>query len=138
MKKGIFSPEADLLVLRAMNWLQDRQHYRIPAIAPYIAPTGKRRFSDKDKADLRDMAKHSGWQEVGGQAMREQSRYQTGGQVVGRTVWAGQPDWARGFGMSPAEISDALEKAIAGQRLGSKQRELIQSMVDALYEDRAQ
>lgn len=135
---GIFSIDADLVVLKAMNWLEDRKTYRIPAIAPYIAPTGKRRFSDKDKADLRDMAKHSGWQEVGGQAMRTRGEHgDFSGEVVGRTVWAGQPEWARGFGMSPAEISAALEKAIAGERLGSKQREIVQAMIDALYEERA-
>ena len=141
MKKGLFSTEADLVVLQAINWLEDRKHYRIPAIAPYIRPTGKRRFSDQDKRDLRDMAKHSGWQEVGGQAIRQRddlTGLEFSGDVIGRTSWVGQPEWAKGFGMSPADISQAVEKAIAGERLGSKQREIVQSMIEALYDERAQ
>ena len=145
--KGIFSVEADLVVIRAMNWLEDRKHYRIPAICPYVRPTGKRHFSDQDKAALRDMARHSGWQEVGGMGTGARSAFERSLGVksqeemneagMGRTHWVGQPEWARGFGMNPAEILAAVDKAIAGERLGSKQREIVQAMLEALYEERA-
>lgn len=148
MKKGIFSVQADLVVLQAMNWLEERKHYRIPAIAPYIRPTGKRRFSDQDKRDLRDMARHSGWQEVGGMGTGARTAFEARHGVktqeemnalgMGRTHWLGQPEWARGFGMNPAEILAAVDKAIAGERLGPKQREIVQAMMEALYEERAQ
>lgn len=145
---GLFSIEADLVVIEAVSWLQDRAYYRIPAIAPYIAPTGKRRFSAQDQADMRRMANESGWQEIGGRGtgagsyalerlgVRSAAEMNEAG--LGRTVWLGQPEWARGFGMSPVEIGHAVEKAIAGERLGSKQREVVQSMIDALYEQRAE
>lgn len=152
---GLFSIEADLVVMEATNWLQDRAYYRIPAIAPYIAPAGKRRFSEQDKADMRRMARESGWAEFGGKAAggNETLGHSVGGHWLtpsgksqrelnedgqGRTKWIGQPEWARGFGMSPEEIGHAVEKAIAGERLGSKQREVLQSMIDALYEQRAE
>lgn len=80
---------------------------------------------------LRVMADCSGWLEVGGRAIREPSDYQTGGDVVGRTVWFGKPDWARGFG-NVAQIRAIVEKAIAGKRkLCKQQRLLIEAM---LYE----
>jgi hypothetical protein len=80
---------------------------------------------------LRVMADCSGWLEVGGQAIREPGDYQTGGDVIGRTVWYGKPEWARGFG-NVAEIRAIVEKAIKGTRkLCKQQRLLIEAM---LYE----
>jgi len=67
-------------------------------------------------------------------AIREQSDYQTGGDVIGRTSWVGMPEWARGFGMNREEIRTAVEKAIAGKPLGSKQEQLIQTMLDVVAE----
>lgn len=151
MKKGLFSAEADLVVLQAMNWLGDRQHYRLPAVAPYIRPTGKRHFSEADKKAMRAMAKTAVWAEVGGRAAGHaeqnerlaqrlgftKSQRQINEEGNGRTHWVGMPEWAQGFGMNRDEITAAVEKAIAGERLGSKQRDLLQSMIDAIYEQRA-
>lgn len=83
---------------------------------------------------LREMARHAVWLERGGLAMRERSKYQTGGAVVGRTIWAGMPEWARGFGYDRAAIVAITEKAIAGARLGKRQRLLLQAMLDTIAE----
>lgn len=69
---------------------------------------------------LRLMAANSGHLERGGLAMREQSDYCNGGDVIGRTVWVGQPAWARGFG-TVQRITATVEKAIAGKRRLCKQ-----------------
>jgi hypothetical protein len=89
-------------------------------------------LSAHDCVVLREMAKHSGWVERGGLAIRKASAYQSGGEVIGRTSWVGQPEWARGFGYSKAEIQAITEKAIAGKRLGRKQRLLFQAMRDTM------
>lgn len=91
-------------------------------------------LSDSDRRTLRSMAEHSGWIERGGLAIREASKYQTGGDVIGRTSWVGQPEWARGFGYGKAEIKAIVEKAIAGKRLGSKQKLLFRGMLEVLAE----
>jgi hypothetical protein len=78
------------------------------------------------------MARHSGWQERGGRAIREAGDYQTGGAVIGRTVWVGMPAWAQGFGMDKRTIRATVEKAIAGKPLGRQQHALIQSMLAAI------
>jgi hypothetical protein len=83
-----------------------------------------------DNADmLRVMAANSGWIERGGLAIREPSRFQTGGEVVGRTGWVGQPEWARGFGMNQPEIIATVEKALSGKRLGKLQALLLDEMM---------
>lgn len=89
-------------------------------------------LSDVDKSTLREMAKHSGWVERGGLAIRKASKFQTGGEVIGRTSWVGQPEWARGFGYSKAEIQAIVEKRIAGKRLGKKQKLLIDVMLETM------
>ena len=145
---GLFSLEADLLVDAAIRWLEDRRHEVIPPITPFIRPTGKRPFTDQDCAALRAMAKTAVWQEVGGRAagasndwdakrlgLRDQRELNEEG--IGRTHWVGMPEWAQGFGMNREEITAAVEKAINGERIGSKQRNLLQSMIDALYETRS-
>lgn len=87
------------------------------------------RLRGPDFATLRAMAKTAVWQERGGRAIREAGQYQTGGAVVGRTVWVGMPDWAEGFGWDAPRIKAIVEKAIAGKPLGQKQRRLIAAML---------
>lgn len=97
----------------------------------------RRRFTQSEREMLRLMAKNSGWLEVGGRAVREQSDYQTGGDVIGRTQWIGKPDWAKastGANMTQAEISRAVELAIAGKPLGRKQKILVEGMLAELAE----
>lgn len=91
-------------------------------------------IAEADRHVLREMARHSGWIERGGRAIRAPSKYQAGGDVIGRTQWVGQPQWARGFGYSKADIEAITERGIAGKRLGRKQRLLFQTMRDVLAE----
>jgi len=83
-------------------------------------------MSDNDM--LRLMADHSGHLERGGLAMREASDYCTGGDVIGRTVWSGQPEWAQGLGLNRAQLKRAVERHLAGKRLGILQRTAVEAM----------
>jgi hypothetical protein len=93
------------------------------------SPLVRVRLHGSDFRTLRQMAKAANWSERGGRAIREAGDYQTGGQVIGRTVWVGMPEWAQGFGWDSAMIKAIVEKAIAGKPLGEKQRRLIASML---------
>lgn len=77
---------------------------------------------------LRLMAEHSGHLERGGLAMREASEHCTGGDVIGRTAWVGQPEWAQGLGLNRAQLKRAVERHLAGKRLGILQRTAVEAM----------
>ena len=128
----LFSPEADNIIAKAFAWLGERELYQPEPVAQGRIYREAMVFSDDEQRILRLLADNSGWIERGGMAIRERSDYLTGGDVVGRTNWVGQPDWAKGYGYDKAEIQNIAEKAIAGQRLGAKQVLLFQSMLDAL------
>lgn len=83
-------------------------------------------MSDSDM--LRLMAEHSGHLERGGLAIREASVHCTGGDVIGRTAWVGQPQWAQGLGLNRAQLKRAVERHLAGKRLGILQRTAIEAM----------
>lgn len=90
---------------------------------------------------LRTMASNSRHLERGGQLIRKEvpNRGLSGGGVsedLSRTAWVGQPEWAKGFGMTPAEIGTAVEKAIAGQRLGAKQGAIVETMIEEVHATR--
>lgn len=80
---------------------------------------------------LRAMSLRSGWAERGGHAIRDART----GEVKSRTVWAGKPDWARGFRYNVDEWCAIVEKAIAGKRLGRMQTLALQSMISELELD---
>jgi hypothetical protein len=151
-----FSPEADAIVASAFGWLADFRSIQLPPIEPFVRPPYqpakvKRRalaiveqrrrnafaFSPADVEALRLMAANCEHLEIGGRAMREQSDYATGGDVVGRTAWIGKPEWAEGWDMSGDEIRAAVEKAIAGDRLGHRQEALIKAMQEEIQSTRA-
>ena len=44
------------------------------------------------------------------------------------------PEWAKGLDMNNAEITAAVEKAIAAEKLGPRQRRLIRVMLDEIAE----
>ena len=133
----LFSPEADKAIAKAFAWLRERELYQPPEETHGRVYSRGMVFSADEQRILRIMAEHSGWLERGGMAIREVSDHQTGGDVIGRTQWIGQPEWAHGFGYEKAEIQIIVEKAIAGQRLGSKQVLLFQAMLDALADAQA-
>jgi hypothetical protein len=135
--KQLFTAEADKAIAEAFAWLARRELYVPEPIVKQVLYRQGMFLSEEDQRILRNMAEHSGWVEKGGRAIREASEYQAGGEVIGRTSWIGQPEWARGFGYNKAEIQAIVEKAIAGQRLASKQTLLIQAMLDVLAESKA-
>jgi hypothetical protein len=95
-------------------------------------------LSEDDSGILRDMAEHSGWVERGGLAIGARTSFdesrgiKSRAEMQARTSWVGQPEWARGFGYDKPEIMATVEKAIARERLGSKQALLIQVMVEVM------
>lgn len=146
---GAFSLEADLLVDAALRGIEEIKTRQVAPIVPFIRPNGKRPFTVADCAALRIMAANCGWIEQGGKGMggSDRASYYVAGKLIrpagktqqelndegnGRTQWVGQPEWAQGFDMNPEEIRAAVEKAIAGQRLGPRQRLLIQGMYEEI------
>jgi hypothetical protein len=89
---------------------------------------------------LRVMAANSGHLEIGGKAVH---KYDPRGmqfehEVIGRTRWIGQPEWARSCGMTSAQIIAAVEKAITGKRkLCKRQALLIEGMLFEIEATRA-
>lgn len=143
-----FSAEASEAIREAFTWLETRASKKADPIPAYRLYRQGMSLTDADKHLLRDLAKHSGWIERGGQMLRKydpnasdwERLYAQGqtGEVEGRTQWLGQPEWARGFGYSKADIQMIVEKAIAGEKLASKQTILIQTMLDVMAELQAQ
>jgi hypothetical protein len=135
--KDIFSKQANDTIAEAFAWLERRKLYVPEPVVPVRIYRQGMFLSDQDQRILRSMAESAVWIEKGGEAIREASKYQTGGEVVGRTVWAGMPDWAQGFGYDREQIKAIVEKAIKGERLASKQTTLFQAMLDSLSEANA-
>jgi hypothetical protein len=143
-----FSPEASEVIRQAFTWLEERANVKPEPVPAYRLYRPGMLFTEGEASTLRDYAKHSGWIERGGQMLRAydknasawERKYAQGktGEVSGRTSWVGQPEWARGFGYSKEEIMAIVEKAIAGERLASKQTILIQTMLDVMAELSAQ
>jgi hypothetical protein len=143
-----FSPEASDAIREAFTWLENRATQKADPIPAYRLYRRGMNLTDADKHLLRDLAKHSGWTERGGQLIRKydpnasdwERKFAIGqtGEVSGRTQWLGQPEWAHGFGYSKADIQMIVEKAIAGEKLASKQTVLIQTMLDVMAELQAQ
>lgn len=101
-------------------------------------PRRRVRLRGPDFATLRAMARTAVWAEIGGKAagwtgqynpLGAKSQRQMNEEGEGRTHWVGMPDFARGLGMSRAQIKATVEKAIAGKPLGEKQRRLITAML---------
>lgn len=132
--KELFSKEADNAIAEAFAWLERRKLYVPEPIIPVRIYRQGMFLSEQDQRILRSMAESAVWVERGGEAIREASDYQTGGDVIGRTVWAGMPEWAQGFGYDREQIKAIVEKAIKGEKLASKQTILFQAMLDSLAE----
>lgn len=97
---------------------------------------------------LRGMGERAGWAERGGQVIRrlesedESSRGLIGagqGDVVGRTQWLPKDDWwpGRPGAYNEDQTRAIIEKGIAGQRLGPRQREYFDYLVETADEFRA-
>lgn len=106
-------------------------------------PSGAERVAVPAEAHdmLRTMAEHSDWAERGGEkfgaktAFDERIGIASRDEVQGRSQWLGKPDWAKsgsGANYTKAEIKAVVEKAINGERLGPKQRLLVEGMLDEI------
>ena len=82
---------------------------------------------------LSAMAANSGWETRGGQLLRDADH-----KVVGRTTWIPRETW---FAELPERLNEAatveaVKKAIAGEKLGAKERRVVGYMLDAMGRER--
>ncbi len=86
------------------------------------------------RAELERMARNAGWAEKGGRLLRDESDNEVGtGRVIGRTAWVPKEDWwaQRGVNLNEAQTRKAVQKALAGEPLGSREQKLIDYMTRA-------
>jgi hypothetical protein len=105
-------------------------------------PLQKRLAADEELRDsLRSMAeRETGWAEVGGQMIRKEVNGGRGNESeISRTSWIGNSDWwaeRPGGGpngdrsLSEEAVKAAVDKALAGEKLGSLQQRTVQFMID--------
>lgn len=69
----------------------------------------------------------SGWWQEGGQLLRD-----VNDEVTGRTPWIPNAEWwpGRPGGYNAEEVQNIVRKALAGERLGSKQQALVEYMTE--------
>lgn len=104
---------------------------------PEIAEPPKREVADPRLTDteqqsiLRDLGREAGWEEFGGKLIRDPMS----GEAAGRTAWIGQ-EWYRAMQQipelrsSPEGVRAVIEKAIAGDKLGAKQKRVLEYLLD--------
>lgn len=83
------------------------------------------------RAELERMAKNAGWAEKGGRLLRDESDNEVEtGRVIGRTTWVPKEDWwaQRGVNLNEEQTRKAVQKALAGEPLGSREQKLIDYM----------
>lgn len=94
------------------------------------------------RAQLQAMADEGGWAQVGGRVIRESGTGPEEGQgslagtgegaVIGRTSWIPNAEWwpGRPVGYNTQQVKDIVAKALAGERLGPKQQQLLEYMTE--------
>jgi diguanylate cyclase (GGDEF)-like protein len=85
------------------------------------------------RAGLTAMKDETGQAEQGGRTLMNEA-----GEVTGRTPWVAKSEWwnDRPAGMSEREVHAAVDRALAGKQLGSRQAKLIRLMTD-VHDERA-
>lgn len=80
------------------------------------------------RSELETMAKNAGWQETGGRMMRDEE-----GNVTGRTSWIPREDWwpNRPDKLNPAQVQEAVRKALAGEPLKAAEKRTIDYMLES-------
>ena len=138
--RDVLPPTSYATVQSALSWLEECRNAPIEPIPQYKCYRPGYRFTSREVNILRQMAKQAVWQERGGLAIGARSRFEeehgakSRGEMQDRTVWVGMPEWAKGLDLNHAEITSAVEKAIAEQKLGPRQRRLIRVMLDEIAE----
>ena len=76
------------------------------------------------------MADNAGWEEIGGRVIMRDLEGNGRMTAVGRTPWAPKEEWFVGGLGSKEQIQTAVRKAINGEKLGDKQRQIVEYMLD--------
>lgn len=138
--RDVLPPASFAAVESALSWLQECRNAPIEPIPAYRCYRPGYRFTSRERSVLRQMAKSAVWQERGGlaigarSAFEEQHGAKSRGEMQARTVWVGMPEWAKNWDMNNGAITAAVDKAIEGEKLGPRQRRLIQAMMDEMAE----
>lgn len=107
---------------------------------PFAPRSSEERLDDAYfREQLTAMRGETGWSEVGGKLItRAAYDGDPNPEVVGRTAWLPRADWwpDRPAGMSEDEVQTAIEKALAGEELGPRQKELVDYLLDVASERR--
>jgi diguanylate cyclase (GGDEF)-like protein len=85
--------------------------------------------TDEDlRAGLTAMKSETGWAQTGGRLLRDA----TTDEVTGRTSWIPNADWwpGRPKGLKEQEVHAAVDKALTGQPLKKRERDMVAYMVD--------
>lgn len=99
---------------------------------PPGSPDYKPSLSDPDyRRELALMRDETGWAETGGRMIREPSADGLG-EVTGRTSWVPRTEWWQGrpAGLTEAETKNAIDKALAGEKLGAGQQRAVDYMLN--------
>lgn len=80
--------------------------------------------------ELQAMAANAGWAQVGGKLIRENMEDNTSA-VTGRTQWIPKEPWWQGRpkGMTEAKTRNAVNKALAGEKLSIPEKRMLEYMV---------
>lgn len=103
---------------------------------PFLSrPTTERVQASRElQSELRSLNAESGWDTVGGRMIRatEDSSSAEFGTVVSRTPWLPRAEWwpGRPGAFNETETASIIEKAISGERLGTKQAEYLDYLVE--------
>ena len=107
---------------------------RSPAADPWNEPqpprTLEQRIADQTiRAELSVMKGETGWAETGGKLLRDAGDE---GNVIGRTHWVPNAEWwpGRPKGLKETEVRKAVDKALAGETLTTKERKMVEYMAD--------
>lgn len=131
------SPEVRGVMDRMLASAEEARAARLARAEAATSALGRRLATDGVLGtDLREMAeKEGGWQQVGGRLKRNEET----GEVIGRTSWLPNSDWwpGRPGGYSHEDTVRIVDKALAGERLGPKQQQLVEYMTEVLDARRA-
>ena len=76
------------------------------------------------------MADNAGWEEIGGRVIMRDLEGNGRMTAVGRTPWAPKEEWFVGGLGRKEQIQTAVRKAINGEKLSDKQRQIVEYMLD--------
>lgn len=108
-----------------------------PAAGPVAAPEDLAARINRDtdlRAGLEAMKAETGWAQTGGRVLMDEN-----GLVTGRTSWIPREQWwaERPKDLTESQVHEAVDKALRGDRLGTRQAAIVQFMAD-VHDERVQ